>query len=987
MNFDISALLLLGLGYLLALFGAAWLTERKQLPERLTRHPAVHVLALGVFASAWTFYGIFGLAHDTGYAYLTSYLGASAAFLLAPVTLIPILRITRRHQLSSLADLFAFRFRSGRVGTLTTLLTLFTSLPLISIQIQALADSLPMLNSQISSSRAAAGFCVVIALFSILFGARHASLRNSHNGLVFAIALASLIKLVALLAIAFYAFWFILGGPSGLEQWLSANPEHLTALRQPPQADHWQILLLAFFACAFVMPHMFQIAFTENLPTESLYRASWGVPLFLLALALAVPPVLWAAIKSGALANPEYMVLQLGQSLQQPWLSMLAFIGGLSAASGIIIVATVALASMLQNHVVLPLIKVPDSVRFYAWLLWVRRLIILGLMLGSYLFFHFIGHRFALNQLGLLAFIGFLQFLPGVLATLYWPRASRNGFLLGLAAGFTVWATGLLVPMMGIESSLPAGALSADQLVDDSHRSAMLSLAANVLMLIIGSLLFPGSRQERSAADACTLNALPGPTGRQLKVENEEDFIARLSPRLGSSPARREVRRALRELQLPDGQLKPLDTLRLRTQLEQNLSGLLGPVEAAALLQPLDDKMDAGFKARNVHLLEQQLETYDQRLSGLAAELDQLRRYHRATLQRLPLGACTIDAQKRILFWNAEMEFFTGLAADEALDLSLSELPFPWDTLLGSFAATGDLHQEARCIEVQGGQRWFSLHKAPLDDAPEPGMVLLIEDETQHQQLARKLAHSERLASIGRFAAGVAHEIGNPVTGIACLAQNLKLETEQPEVLDTGDQIVDQTRRINRIVQSLVRFAHTGRQEGPEHFEVINLHETVAEAIHLVSLDRRGRQQHFYNDVPASLLISGDLQLLLQVFVNLLNNASDASEEAGDIRVEAHLQEQSVEVWITDDGTGIPPELQSQLFEPFFTTKEPGKGTGLGLPLVYNIIAQHYGNIEILSPANKKQNKGTRVVITLPRLQEDTIPSQQPETDEEGLSG
>ncbi len=982
MNFELSTLLLFGCGYLLVLFGAAWLTERKRLPERLIHHPLVHVLALGVFASAWTFYGIFGVAYESGYLYLISYLGGSAAFLLAPLILVPILRITRRHQLSSLADLFAFRFRSGRVGTLTTLLMLFISLPLISIQIQALSDSLPMLTPRISSNQAAIGFCTVIALFTILFGARHASLRNSHNGLVFAIATESLVKLVALLVIAGYALFAVLDGPSGLIDWLTANPDQLQRLQQPP-ADHWQILLLAFFACAIVMPHMFHVAFTENLPTESLYRASWGLPLFLLLLALAVPPILWAAIKSEAVTNPEYMVLQLGQTLRLPWMSLLAFIGGLSAASGIIIVATVALASMLQNHVVLPLVRVPDNVRFYAWLLWVRRLIILAVMLGSYLFFHFIGHRFDLNQLGLLAFIAFLQFLPGLLVTLYWPGASRNGFLAGVGAGFAIWALGLLLPMMGLlDTHLDAG-----QQVAQGYRVALVSLLANCLLLVIASLLFPGRREERQAAEACLLNALPRPSDQGLQVQSDADFVSRLTPRLGEKPAAREVRRAMRELQLPDGRLAPLDSLRLRARLEQNLSGLLGPVEAAALLQPLDiPPSNGGFKARNVHLLEQQLEAYDQRLSGLAAELDQLRRYHRATLQRLPIGVCTLDADRRILFWNAELEAYTGLTSDRTLGTRLSQLPPPWSHLLARFAATDALHQVAECVELEDSQRWFSLHKARLDDTPAQGMVLLIEDETQHQSMARKLAHSERLASIGRFAAGVAHEIGNPVTGIACLAQNLKLETEQPEVLETGDQIVDQTRRITRIVQSLIRFAHTGRQEGPGHLEPVRVHDCIEEAIHLATLDRHGRQQHFINAVDPALLIQGDLQLLLQVFVNLLNNASDASPAESEIRIDSELNEHSSHILVTDEGSGISPEHQERLFEPFFTTKEPGKGTGLGLPLVYNIITQHYGSIEIVSPANKKQNKGTRVIITLPRLQHPVTP-EQPEADGEGLSG
>ena len=980
MNFDLSLLALLGCGYLLALFGAAWLTERNLLPERITRHPLVHVLALGVFASAWTFYGIFGVAYNTGYTYLISYLGGSISFLLAPLILLPLLRITRRHQLSSMADLFAFRFRSGRVGTLTALLMLFISLPLMSIQIQALSDSLPMLNDRISSGRAAAGFCLVLTLFTLLFGARHASLRSSHRGLVFAIAIESLFKLTALLIIAAYAFWVLLGGTSGLDAWLHQHPEALQRLQQPPTTSHWQILLLAFFACSFVMPHMFHIAFTENLPTKSLYRASWGIPLFLLLLAIAVPPILWAGMKYNATANPEYLLLQLGQNLQLPWFSLLAFIGGLSAASGIVIVATVALSSMLQNHVVLPLVRLPDNVRFYAWLLWLRRLIIIAVMLCSYLFFNFIGQHFSLNQLGLLAFIAFLQFLPGILATLYWRGASRIGFLLGLGGGIGLWGLGILVPMMFDRAPLDAGSLQ------QWYQIALLSVLLNTTLLIMGSLLFPGRDSEYQAAEACALNVLPRPMGTGLAAASEAEFVARLTPRLGERQAQQEVLHAMHDLQLGSGQLRPLDSLRLRTQLEQNLSGLLGPVEASTLLQPTESDHTVGFKAREVHLLEQQLETYDQRLSGLAAELDQLRRYHRATLQRLPIGVCTLDAEQRILFWNAELELYTGLSAEQAIDSQLEQLPPPWNRLLLEFACTDTLHQEAEMLELQGLQRWFSLHKARLDDTPTQGKVLLIEEETEHLLMARKLAHSERLASIGRFAAGVAHEIGNPVTGIACLAQNLKLETEIPEVLETGDQIVDQTRRISRIVQSLVRFAHTGRQEGPEHFEPLVLTNCIEEAIHLVTLDRHSRPQTFSNSVDPTLQIRGDLQLLLQVFVNLLNNASDASPPQGHIDIEAEGNDTSICIRITDEGSGIEPEYLSRLFEPFFTTKEPGRGTGLGLPLVYNIITQHYGNIEILSPANKKQNKGTQVVITLPRLHTEND-SAAPAVNGESVSG
>jgi len=964
MNFELSHLLLICFTYLLCLFGAAYLTERGLLPPRLVRHPLLHALSLGVYASAWTFYGAFGLAAESGLIYLGSYIGAAAAFMLAPVILIPILRITRTYQLSSLADLFAFRFRSGQVGTLTTLALLFACLPLISIQIQAVSDSIYLLNQQVGRAQIAAGFCVIIALFAILFGARHASLRNSHSGLVVAVAIESVIKLLALLTIALFAYFGFFEGHQGLQAWLDANPQALDQLQKPTTPGGWQVLILAFFTSAVVMPHMFHLAFTENVSYESLYKATWVVPLFLLLMAVCVPPILWAAQAGGGMTtDPEFVILTLGHTLNRPWLTLVALIGGLSAASGLIIVAVVALASMLQNHLVLPMMRRPEQTRLYSWLLWLRRFLIILLLFACYLFFITFGESFSLQQLGLLGFAAFLQFLPGLLATLYWPGASRKGFLLGLAGGFGIWLFAITLPLHRevLHFDIP---ISSDE---NWYLFVLLSVLLNLILMVIGSILFPGNSSERQSAEACVLNSLQRPLGQAGAAGQTGDLVALLEPRIGTESAGREVNRARAELNLPLGDLRPIDMLRLRSQLEYNLSGLLGPVEAASILQPQSPSPSGGFRAREVHLLEQQLEHYDARLSGLAAELDQLRRHHRITLQRLPIGACTLDDERRVQFWNSELARYTDIDDESCIGLRLSNLPPPWNRLLDEFAGGDAHHEPAVQVDINGQPRWFSLHKASLDGSSSQGMVLLVEDETEYQMISRNLAHQERLASIGRFAAGVAHEIGNPVTGIACLAQNLKLETDAPEILQTGTQIVEQTQRISRIVQSLVRFAHIGRQQNTQAWERVSLHDCLADAIRLVQLDSRVRLQRFVNDVPTHLLIHADPQQMLQVFINLLNNASDASADEGEIRIEAVDEGHRIILSITDEGTGIAPEHIEHLFEPFFTTKEPGKGTGLGLPLVYNIITEHYGSIELFSPADKKQNNGTQVVITLPR--------------------
>ncbi|MBR9885199.1 MAG: histidine kinase, partial [Oceanospirillales bacterium] len=827
------------------------------------------------------------------------------------------------------------------------------------------SDSIYMLNQQLGRPQIAAGFCTIIALFAILFGARRASLRNSHNGLVVAVAIESVIKLLALLTVGLFAYFGFFGGHDGLMEWLAANPDALAQMQRPSTPGGWQVLILAFFTSAIVMPHMFHLAFTENVSYESLYKATWVVPLFLLLMAVCVPPILWAAHASGGpIARPEFVVLNLGHTLNQPWLTLVAMIGGLSAASGLIIVAAVALASMLQNHMVLPLVRRPEQTRLYTWLLWLRRLLIILLIFICYLFTITFGESFSLQQLGALGFAAFLQFLPGLLATLFWPGASRRGFLLGLAGGFGIWLFAITLPLHREILQLDIPIISSDQ---NWNLFVLLSVLVNLFLMVAGSWLFPGTTSEQQSAEACVMNSLQRPLGQALPSGQASDLVAQLEPRIGSESALREVNRARVELNLPQGDLRPIDMLRIRSQLEHNLSGLLGPVEAASILQTQSPTPGGGFRAREIHLLEQQLEHYDARLSGLAAELDQLRRYHRITLQRLPIGACTLSDEHRIQFWNSELARYTGIDDESCIGLRLLNLPAPWNQLLDDFASGDAQHEPAVQMDINGVPRWFSLHKASLGGASSQGMVLLVEDETEYQMISRNLAHQERLASIGRFAAGVAHEIGNPVTGIACLAQNLKLETDSPEILETGEQIVEQTERISRIVQSLVRFAHTGRQHNALVCEQVSLQECIADAIRLVQLDSRVRQQRFINSVSSDLKIYADAQQMLQVFINLLNNASDASPDDGEIRVEADTEGKRIELKITDEGTGIAPEHIGHLFEPFFTTKEPGRGTGLGLPLVYNIITEHYGSIELFSPANKKQNNGTQVVITLPR--------------------
>lgn len=318
------------------------------------------------------------------------------------------------------------------------------------------------------------------------------------------------------------------------------------------------------------------------------------------------------------------------------------------------------------------------------------------------------------------------------------------------------------------------------------------------------------------------------------------------------------------------------------------------------------------------------------------------------------------------------MERLTSIKSDGISGSKVDSLPEPWRTMLANFASSDAVRIPSYSLTLKGKKHWFNLQKAEHSEESvlrARAKIILVEDCSETKRLEEGLAHSERLASIGRLAAGVAHEIGNPVTGIACLAQNMKYETDNEEVLIMSKQIIDQTNRIKDIVQSLMSFAHAGGSlnDALPRKASVNIKECIDEAIVLMQLPKESQQIIFDNKCDNTLRVDGNAQRLLQIFVNLFSNAIDACDAGNKIIAQSSANEHTVTIRITDDGSGISPDKIDQIFDPFFTTKAPGKGTGLGLSLVYSIVEEHNGHIYIESPADITLQRGTRVNITLPR--------------------
>ncbi|HSC76506.1 MAG TPA: ATP-binding protein [Pseudomonadales bacterium] len=958
------------------LFLIAWLAERKYLPRWFNDNPLIQVLSLGVFVSAWSFYGVVDLFNQYGYGALSYYMGAGGLFVFAPLMMAPLFRLTRTYQLHSLADLLVFRFRSPFAGVLATFFMLLCALPLLALQIQAVADTSLIINYQPTASRdalfelhdqLAVIFCIAAVLFAAVFGAG----RERHHGLIAAMALESVIKMVALLAVGLFALHHVFGGFRGLDKWLSLHPEQLETLYRPVENASSHMLVMLFFATAIVLPHMFHMGFAENARLRTLRQASWGIPLYLLLLSLPVLPILWAGFAAGTAVTPEYYTLGVPLAAGETGLTALAYVGGLSAAIGTTVVMAVALSTMCLNHWLLPLYRpIAGFIGLYGLITWLRRVLMAMIIAAGYLFYCLLQDGQTLTDLAILSFIGSLQFLPGVFVVLYGSRANKQGLLTGLSAGMALWIGCLLLPtLVGWRLlEIPTLNLALRLGVENWSQLTTITITVNIVLFVVVSRLTRTSAEERRAAEQCSMDDVARPLRLELDVRSAAEIGDRLSVALGADTAHQELQRALTDIDQTMNDARPYALRRLRDRLEANLSGLMGAAVAHALMDravPYHTAADAPLK-EDLHFVENRINLFRHHLTGLAGELDKLRRHHRQTLESLPMAVCSLGDDGEVLLWNRAMTELTGIATEAVLGSTVINLPFPWGALIDDFLLDTSAHVRKQTVDIGSNKHWLSLHKATLgggDLTDTEGHIIMIDDLTETEQLEQELLHSERLASIGRLAAGVAHEVGNPLTGIACLAQDLKFENEQPAVQEVAGQILGQTARINRIVESLVHFAHAGKS-GEEKQAPVDLFECIEEAIHLLSLQKDRARVHYNNMMAPDTLVLGNEQTLTQMFINLFSNARDASPAESPVDIRSEQQNGNIVVHIRDYGVGIAPQYIDRVFEPFFTTKPAGQGTGLGLALVYSIVEDHGGHIEVKSPVEGDQ--GTEFIISFP---------------------
>jgi Na+/proline symporter len=461
------------LAYMGVLFGIAYYgDQRADVGRSIIANPYIYTLSLAIYCTAWTFYGSVGLAAVSGVNFLPVYLGPTLMAVLFWFVLRRIVRITKVHRITSIADFIGSRYgKSGLLAGMVTLIVMLGILPYISIQLKAIAASFSLLRQYPEVSRLAASalqpvwtdttfyVALVLIIFTILFGTRHIDNTERHEGMVAAVAFESMFKLLAFILVGVVVTFMIFKGPSDLFQQAAAQPDLAALLRfevVPGGYGGWLSLTFLSMMAFLFLPRQFQVLVVENVNETHIRKAIWLFPLYLFAINLFVLPIALGGrlMFSNGAVDADTFVLALPMAEQMPIVALLVFLGGLSAAASMIMFETVTLSTMVCNDLVMPILLranprwLAGQTDLSGLLLGIRRVGIGVLILLGYLYFRFVGESYALVASGLISFAAAAQFAPPVLIGLYWKRANRRGALIGLSCGFVVWAYTLFLPAL-----------------------------------------------------------------------------------------------------------------------------------------------------------------------------------------------------------------------------------------------------------------------------------------------------------------------------------------------------------------------------------------------------------------------------------------------------------------------------------------------------------------------------------------------------------
>lgn len=1018
---EVWSLFLISAIYVAVLFAIAAVGDRQarvRPPLRVTPRakPWTYSLALGVYATSWTFYGAVGRAASGGWDFLPIYLGPMLVFLLAGGFVARLIEISKRHNITSIADFIGARYgRNQRLAMFVTVVAVLGVVPYIALQLKAVAFGFELLAHGSGTApvddrvfdNGALFVAALLAGFAILFGTRQVVASENHHGMVLAIAFESMIKLLAFLAVGLFVCYQLYDGFG--DAWAHA------LARLDAQADQrdgrWQAgfaaqTLLAA-AAVLCLPRQFHVAVVENATPGDLRRARWVFPLFLLAISVFVLPIAAAGLDRlppGAAGDTFVLALPLSQA--HGGLALIAYLGGFSAATSMVIVETIALSTMISNELVLPAVLRSRRFRIDAGgdlsrlIKNIRRTAIVAIIAAAYLYYRIYTGIGSLTAIGLLSFAAVAQFAPAIVGGVVWRGGTRAGAQAGLLLGFGLWAYTLLLPALlatGDSALLAEGPFGLAWLrpqalfglsgVDDITHGTLWSLGVNTLAYLLVPLAFKAGLRERLQAGrfldvpSAVRPVRESPTRIAATVG---DLVVLLERFFGADRARSELDLHARRLGRPAPKPDDRVSSEQARHVELLLSGALGASSARLVL-------GSALGGRDM-----QLEDVIRLLDETAHEIQFNRELLRASLEHLSQGVSVVDKDLCLVGWNRRylemLDYPDGLIkvgrpiaevfrynAERGL-LGPGDIDTQVERRIAHLrAGTPNSHErlmpDGRVIEVRGSPMSGGGYVTSYSDVTaykQAQQALEVVNEQLEERVGERTAALEEARGAAeranraksRFLATVTHDLVQPLNAARLFVTSIDRDAVPADTARVVGQVESALHAAENLISALLDISRLDADAQPvrrEHFPVDRVLAPLANECSALAR-ARGLEFRF---VPSSAIVETDPALLRRILQNFLSNAVRYTR-SGHVLLGCRRRGDALEIAVIDTGPGIPAERQPEIFEEF-RRLEVGRdfdhGLGLGLSIADRLSRLLQHRLQLRSVPGRGSSFSIRVPV------------------------
>ncbi|MBX3572667.1 MAG: PAS-domain containing protein [Mesorhizobium sp.] len=985
-------IVIIAIAYVTLLFGVASLGDRRaaRLGSGHSR-PYIYAASLAIYCTSWTFFGSVGLASERGLEFLAIYIGPALVFIFGFPLLRRVIRLAKSEKITSVADFLAARYgKSFAVASIATIIATVGAIPYIALQLKAISGSVSLMVEHYNGAPPSFDFFIgdvslavafLLAVFAVLFGTRHADATEHQDGLVLAVAVESIVKLASFLAIGLATTFLFLGGFDGFVAATSANSQVAEAASYQTSPSTWVVLTVLSGFAIVLLPRQFYVTIVENRSEGELRTATWLFPFYLVLINLFVLPIAFAGLTIvGGETSADLYVLSVPLLAGHDLLALAAFIGGLSAATAMVIVESVALSIMISNDLVIPIfargmLRPTDRRRedLSTVILNIRRAAIFIVLFAAFLYYREATTNTRLASIGLMSFAAIAQFAPAFVGGLVWRGANSRGAILGMVAGFAVWTYTLLIPsLMGPETDFVSkglfgiAALRPQALFGTAgeplNHGVLWSLAINTLFFVLGSLSRASKPLERiQAALFVPRDQNPMPSLRRFRTAvTANDLRETISRYLGVERTERSFETFEKQSGARIVGSEPANTALIRYS-EQLLTSAVGSSSARLILSLLFQRNDKSSRDA-FRLLDDASEALQQNRDLLQIALDQMAQ-----------GITVFDRDFRLTCWNRQYRALfdlpeelgqVGVSLSQILDLLVQrgDLDSGSETTVLNRLSTYDQPWQ---IELKTSGRIVELRSNPM---PDGGMVatyaditarvhadnaLKVANESLEQRVAsrtaeltrvnRELAQAQMLAeeaNLGktRFLAAVGHDILQPLNAArlycASLIERTRRRTES-EAAANIDSALDSVEAILGAVLDISRLDAGAMKPQATVFSLEGLLRQIGTDFQPLAREKNLRLRI----VPSSIAVMTDRNLFRRLLQNLVSNAIKYTR-SGSVLVGARRRGSLVEIQVVDTGIGIPPDKLNTVFQEFLRLDEGAReaqGLGLGLSIVDRI--------------------------------------------------